>query len=51
MVTPDVIAGLQVDPDKPVYVAKSDLSDFYHRLLLPAWLVPYFALPGVKASA
>lgn len=48
--SPDVLAGLQVPPGATVYAAKSDVSDFYHRLLLPGWLVPYFALPGVPAG-
>lgn len=50
LVTPDVLADLQIEPGTSVYVAKSDISDFYHRLLLPLWLIPYFALPGVKAG-
>jgi integrase len=50
MCTPDVLASLQIPAGATVYVAKTDISDFYHRLLLPEWLIPYFALPGVKAG-
>ena len=29
-------------------MATSDVSDFYHRLKVPDWLVPYFAMPAVR---
>jgi hypothetical protein len=39
-------------PGKPkVYVAKSDLSDFYFRFSIPDWMVPYFALPPVLSDS
>src|SRR5690349_4242743 len=41
---------LQVDPGVAVWVAKVDLDNFYHRLLLPEWMQPYFGLPPVLAS-
>jgi hypothetical protein len=31
-------------------VAKVDLDNFYHRLTLPMWMRPYFALPPVRAG-
>ena len=34
----------------PLFVAKSDLSNFYHHLELPVWLRPYFCLVGIPAS-
>jgi hypothetical protein len=34
----------------PLFVAKSDLSNFYHHLELPAWLRPYFCLVGIPAA-
>lgn len=49
--TPDLLAQLTVDPSRPLYVAKVDLDNFYHRLSLPEWMVPYFALPPIRASA
>lgn len=49
--TPDLLAQLTVDPSRPLYVAKVDLDNFYHRLSLPEWMVPYFALPPLRASA
>lgn len=48
--TPDLLTELAVDPSRPLYVAKVDLDNFYHRLVLPAWLRPYFALPPVRAG-
>jgi hypothetical protein len=48
--TPDLLAQLQVPSDAPFFVAKADVDNFYHRLRLPEWLVPYFALPAVRAS-
>ena len=47
--TPDVLATLQADPSKPLYIGKMDLDNFYHRLRLPEWMWPYFALPPVRA--
>ena len=47
--TPDILSELQVPPDGDFFVAKADLDNYYHRLLLPDWLVPYFALPPVRA--
>ncbi len=48
--TPDLLAKLHTDGDRPFFVAKVDLDNFYHRLRLPVWLRPYFALPPVRAG-
>lgn len=48
--TPDLLAQLVVPAGQPVYVAKVDLDNYYHRLTLPEWLRPYFALPAVRAG-
>jgi hypothetical protein len=45
--TPDILSDLQIDRDQPLFIAKIDLDNFYHRLRLPNWLRPYFALPPV----
>jgi hypothetical protein len=45
--TPDLLARLQAPPGAPVYAAKVDLDNFYHRILLPEWMQPYFGLPPV----
>jgi hypothetical protein len=49
---PSHLARLMLDPihKGPVYVAKSDLSNFYHHIALPEWIRPYFCLVGVPAS-
>lgn len=48
--TPDLLAQLVVPTGQPIYVAKVDLDNYYHRLTLPEWLRPYFALPAVRAQ-
>ena len=49
--TPDLFAQLQPLPNQPeLYFGKIDLDNFYHRLRLPEWLRPWFALPRVRAG-
>lgn len=48
--TPDLLARLQADSDKVLYAAKADLDNYYHRIRVPAWMHPYFALPSVRAG-
>ena len=48
--TPDLLSKLAVDSSKPLFVAKVDLDTFYHRLRLPVWMRPFFALPPVRAG-
>ena len=48
--TPDVLSRLVADADQPLFVAKADVDNFYHRVLLPEWLWPYFGLPPVRAE-
>jgi hypothetical protein len=48
--TPDLLVNLIVPSDEPIVVAKVDLDNFYHRLQLPKWMRPYFALPAVRAD-
>jgi hypothetical protein len=51
--TPDLFARLVVPPPAPgqartkVWVAKTDLSDYYYNIAIPEWMIPYFALPPV----
>jgi hypothetical protein len=49
--TPDLLATLVPDASRPLFVAKSDVDNFYHRLRLPLWMRAYFALPPVSAGA
>src|SRR6476660_6798045 len=48
--TPDLITKFHVPLDQPLFAAKVDLSDYYHRIKMPAAWHPYFALPPVKAG-
>ena len=48
--TPDLISRLVASTPLPVYVFKMDQDNFYHRFRLPGWLVPYFAIPAVRAG-
>lgn len=48
--TPDLMAALATDPSKPLYVAKVDLDNFYHRIRIPEWMRRYFSLPPVRAG-
>lgn len=48
--TPDLVAKLQAPHDKPLYTAKVDLDNFYHRLRLPDAWHPWFALPPIRVG-
>lgn len=48
--TPDMVTSLRVPARGSLHVAKVDLSNFYHQLLLPEWMCPYYALPHITAD-
>jgi len=48
--TPDLLASLHGASKQKLWIAKSDLADFYHSLLVPDWLQDYFGLPAVHAA-
>jgi len=48
--TPDLFAHIIPNPSRPFFVAKVDIDNFYHRLLLPEWMQPYLALPPLSPS-
>jgi hypothetical protein len=48
--TPDLLSRLEMCKSAPTFTAKVDLDNFYHRLRLPDWMRPYFALPPVRAG-
>lgn len=48
--SPELLTKLQVDPHRKLYVAKTDLDNFYHRVRVPAWMYPWFALPGLRSQ-
>ena len=47
---PDLLSKLSCAPDQEVVAAKADLDNYYHRLKVPSWMVPYFAMPAVRAG-
>ena len=47
---PSHLLQLQVPTGVVIYVAKSDLSNFYHHIGLPSWMQPYFALPPLTPA-
>ncbi len=48
--SPELLARVRPDPDKPLFFGKVDLDNFYHRLRVPTWLQAYFALPALRAA-
>jgi hypothetical protein len=48
--TPDVLSKLELPPDVPVFSAKADLDNCFHRFKVPEWLRSYLCLPPVRAA-
>ena len=48
--TPSHVAELEVPGGAAVFVAKTDLSDFFHSFRVEPWLLPFFAMPAVTAG-
>lgn len=44
---PGMLAELHLDEGGRLFIAKSDLDNFYHRLKLPDWMTTYFGLPSI----
>ena len=47
---PSYFIKVQSPPNTSIYMAKADLSNFYHHMLLPEWMRPYFSLPYITAK-
>lgn len=47
---PSCLSRLYCDAKSSLFVAKADLSNFYHQLLIPEWLQPYLSLPSLSIS-
>ena len=47
--TPDLLSRLHCAAGQELFVAKSDIDNFYHRIKVPTWMHEYFALPPVRA--
>lgn len=50
LISPEHLARLEVPTDKTLFVCKDDIDNYYHRLVTPEWMHPYFALPLIRAS-
>lgn len=47
---PSHLVQLRIPEGFVLCVGKSDLSNYYHHLGLPAWMQPYFALPPLTVA-
>ena len=43
---PSHLTQLHLPQHCSLYVGKSDISNYYHQLRLPPWLVPFFGIPS-----
>lgn len=48
--SPSHLSQLVVQSQQPIWVAKLDLANFYHQLVLPQWMRPFFCLPSLSVS-
>ena len=47
---PGILTQLTEEESEDLYAGKTDLDNFYHRILLPTWVQQYFGLPKVKVG-
>jgi hypothetical protein len=47
---PSHLVQLCVPAEQPLFVGKTDLSNFYHHLGVPEWMQPYLALPPLTPA-
>jgi hypothetical protein len=48
--SPADLSNLLLPENKVVYGAKCDLDNYYHRVVVPDWMVDYFGLPKIRAG-
>ena len=48
--TPTLLGNMEAPPDRKLYVAKCDLSDFFYRFRIPLWMQQFFGLPSLTAA-
>ena len=48
--SPSVFSNLVGDKGTQLYIAKTDVDNFYHRLAIPIWLQAYFCFPPLSVS-
>ena len=49
--SPELLSRLLVPQGETVLAAKADLDNYYHRIRLPGWMVPYFAPSNSRARS
>jgi hypothetical protein len=47
---PSDLSNLLLPANVPVFATKCDLDNYYHRIVVPEWMVPYLGLPKVRAG-
>ena len=48
--TPDILASARIPRNRRIKVAHSDVDNAFHRMRLPEWMQPFFALPALRAA-
>jgi hypothetical protein len=48
---PGHLSSLLLPPGTVMWKSKTDLSNFYHHIVMPQWLQPFFCLPAIARSA
>ncbi len=51
LLSPSDLAELIIEPGRPVYVSKSDVSNMYNLLRVPEWMITFLALPPIRLSS
>ena len=47
--TPDLVARMMTD-GRPFFKLKLDQDNYYHRIKVPEWMIPFFAIAQVRAG-
>lgn len=47
--TPDLVARMMTD-GKPFFKLKLDQDNYYHRIKVPEWMIPFFAIAKIRAG-
>ena len=48
--TPSDLAALSAPEQTRLFICKSDMDNFYHRISMPPWMQQYFGLPKVRVA-
>ena len=47
--TPDLVARMMTD-GRPFFKLKLDQDNYYHRIKVPEWMIPFFAIAQIRAG-